>query len=210
MCDFVSLRPSLSYLNFIRSERLCSIWDTHVGLTDTMQELWNTCALLEVRWDNPVHLKCQYLTVFGIFCHAVGWEEWDSSHVSVPIAPRIGRISLQKHPHLSPMRKQLCCQPCLPWKHIPFWGIQPNPNTGLQTQLSKWGRISPPLPVEWYLGSFTCFRGKTSCKAQRAGSQCWNNLADVAWGKWGCFHRSCVAGRSVAAVTSTSTAMMYK
>lgn len=39
---------------------------------DTMQDLWNNCALLEVWWDNPVCLKYQYLSVFGIFCHAAG------------------------------------------------------------------------------------------------------------------------------------------
>lgn len=40
-----------------------------------MQELWNTCDLLEVRWDNPVGLKCQYLSVFAIFCHAAGGKK---------------------------------------------------------------------------------------------------------------------------------------
>lgn len=135
-----------------------------------------------IQWAGRVRLS-MFIDMYWSFSRSSHSEREESLSRTAQLSPLLG-------PH------QLHCQSRLLWTHIPCWGIQPQTNIVLQTHLSKRDRISPPLPCQWsgiWKLSLISFRGKISCEAQATGSQCWYNLADLAWGKWGCFHRSCVA-----------------
>lgn len=59
---------------------------------DTMQELWNTCALLEVKVGQSILSKMSVLVCIWHFLPCSRWEEWNSSRVSVSV-PNRGNLS---------------------------------------------------------------------------------------------------------------------